>query len=180
MIEFIAALLTLLSAYYTVKEKVICWPLAIVSTLIYIYLLYVEKLYGQVFADTIIVFQCIYGWYYWDVTDTEPPTWLSINKMLRDLLISIILCFITIYFVIRYTNNPQPELDIITTYSALLANWYLAKKYINGFMIWIFTDLLLVYMFFNQHMYWSAGLYIILIEFARQGQFAWIKSLKTD
>lgn len=180
MIEFIAALLTLLSAYYTVKERVICWPLAIISTLIYIYLLYTEKLYGQIFADTIIVFQCIYGWYYWDKTDTEPPEWLPLNKMIRDLSLGCVLSFITVYFVTRYTNNPQPVLDITTTFMALLANWYLAKKYINGFITWVFTDLLLVYMFFNQHMYWSAGLYIILIEFARQGQFAWEKSLKTD
>jgi nicotinamide mononucleotide transporter len=110
----------------------------------------------------------------------EPPQILCVKKMIRDVSFATILWFITVYLVIRYTNNPQPMLDIATTYMALLANWYLAKKYINGFIIWIFTDILLAYMFFIQHMYWSMVLYIILIEFARQGQFAWEKSLKTD
>jgi len=180
MIEFIGALFTLLSAYYTVKEKVICWPLAIASTIIYIYLLYIEKLYGQVFVDILTLFQCAYGWYYWDKTDNKQPERLKPIKFVRDIFLLVLISSITIYYIRTYTNNPQPVSDITSTYLALLANWYLAKKFIDGFYVWVIADIILAYMFYYQHMYWSMGLFIILIGFALQGQFAWQKSLKTD
>jgi nicotinamide mononucleotide transporter len=180
MIEFIAALLTLVSAYYTVKGNILCWPTGIVSTILYIYLLLIEHLYGQIFADIVILAQSIYGWFYWDLTKEDVGHY--INKHDYFLHIAIV-CVLTVLFGLyfqRYTNNPQPFLDVFTTFLALLANWYLAKKIIQSFITWIITDIGLVLMFVWQHMYWSAGLYIILIGFALQGHIKWVKDLKTD
>ena len=176
--EILAVILTLLSAYYTVIGKVICWPLAIVSTVLYIYLLAVEKLYFQVIADTIILYQCVVGWYYWKGTEDEVGVFLAKKILIRDIILVIIGTLALIYPITKYTNDPQPALDIVTTLLALLANWYLAKKFIDGFLMWVVTDIFLIAMFFIQGMYWSGGLYIILIGFALQGHFKWKSNLE--
>ena len=177
-LELLAVILTLLCAYYTVKGNKICWLYGIASTSIYLYLLFMQHLYGQVFADTIILIQCFYGLYYWNATEDENLTLLQIPRTIRDVLAILLITPILAFLVHKYTNNPQPQLDILTTLLALLANWYLAKKYVNGYIIWILADFLFIAMFINQHMYWSAGLYIILIGFSINGIIIWIRNTK--
>ena len=176
--EVLAVILTLLSAYFTIKANKICWPLGIASTIIYIYLMLGQHLYGQVLANMIIVLQCVYGWYYWNTTQNEQCDVLRHDVWITHLLIICLISFITIPLLKKYTDNPQVELDVLSTLLALLANFYLARKFINGFMTWILADILLIIMFFNQSMYWSAGLYIILIGFSINGLFKWTKNLK--
>jgi len=177
--EIIAVILTLISAYYTVKVNVLCWPSAILATLIYIYLVFNEHLYGQVIADTIILGQCIYGWYYWKATQDESCILLNHNIWVRDLLIVCLIGFITVPLLKRYTDNPQAELDVLTTLLSMLGNWYLAKKYIHGFFTWIIADVLFIIMFLNQGMYWSAILFFILIGFSIKGATKWVKNMTT-
>jgi nicotinamide mononucleotide transporter len=176
MLEFIAVVLTLFCAYYTVKGNKVCWPFGIASTAIYLYLLYNEHLYGQVFADTIILIQCFYGWYYWDANEEDDMKLNDPRKTKRDLLILAGLSIVLIVLFKKFTNNPQPELDIITTLLSLLANWYLARKLINGYLLWVLADIFFIWMFIHQHMYWSAGLYFILISFSLLGFLKWIKN----
>jgi len=168
-LELLAVILTLSSAYYTVKGNKICWLLGIGSTAIYLYLVFKEHLYGQVISDIIILGQCFYGWFYWKATEDESLGMCDANQTKRDLILVCILTLIIEWFFKKYTNNPQPELDVLTTLLALLANWYLAKKYVNGYFVWIIADFCFIAMFYHQHMYWTVGLYIILIGFSIQG-----------
>jgi nicotinamide mononucleotide transporter len=177
--ELLAVILTLFSAYYTVKVNKLCWPFGIVSTLIYIYLMANQHLYCQIIADTIIIIQCIYGWYYWKKDEDNNSKILSHNTWITHLIIICLISWILVPIIKNNTNNPQAELDVISTLLALLANWYLAKKYVNGFMTWIIADVVLIIMFLSQHMYWSAGLYVILIGFSINGLIKWTKNLKT-
>lgn len=178
-LELLAVILTLSSAYFTVKGNKICWLLGIGSTAIYLYLVFKEHLYGQVISDTIILGQCFYGWFYWKANEDGNMTACSPTKFARDLvLIAISTAILTILFR-KFTNNPQPELDAGTTILALFANGYLAKKFINGYSVWISADILFIIMFFNQHMYWTVGLYVILIGFSIKGIIKWIRNTET-
>jgi nicotinamide mononucleotide transporter len=177
-LELLTAVLTLLSAYFTVKENPICWPLSIISTIIYIYLLFFDKLYGQVIANIIMVIQCIYGWFYWNVINDKPPIVIKTNVLIRDIIIMFLVGILFVFLFKNYSNNSQPELDIISSIIALYANWYLAKKYITGFILWIIVDLLLISMFLHNGMFWFVIMYVILIGFAIHGYFKWLNHAK--
>ena len=110
--EILAVILTLLSAYYTVIGKVVCWPLAIASTILYIYLLGVEKLYFQVIADTIILYQCVVGWYYWNGTEDEVGIFLPKKILIRDIILVVIGTLALIYPITKYTNAKSEYLTI--------------------------------------------------------------------
>lgn len=123
-------------------------------------------------------YQCIVGWTYWNKTEEATGIFLSRKYLIRDSLMSIILIIITIHLSVKYTDDSQSNLDVITTVLSLVANWYIAKRFIDGFIIWVIVDIISVMMFISQGMYWTSGLYLILIGFAIQGYLKWKNNLR--
>ena len=94
----------------------------------------------------------------------------------------MIVWFLTVSLLFIFTDktdNPQLLLDILTTLLSLLATWYLAKRNIYNWIVWIVADIFMVLMFLRQGMYWSMLLYILLTFLAFKGFKQWKKDLKT-
>ena len=64
-IEFIAALMGVISVFYAKKENVLVYPTGIISTALYVYLLSQWALYGDLIINIYYTLMSIYGWYMW-------------------------------------------------------------------------------------------------------------------
>ncbi len=64
-LEFLAAFLGVLSVYYAKKENILVYPVGIISTSIYVYLLSRWQLYGDLIINIYYTLMSIYGWYMW-------------------------------------------------------------------------------------------------------------------
>ena len=180
MIEIIAVIFTLLSVYLTIKIKIINWPVGIIGILGYAILFFQQHLYAQLVLQVIFILQSIYGWIYWQRDKYNKVIFIEPVKMIIHIIIIMILTPILSFFLKEYTNNPQPELDAVTTLLSLLATWYMAKKIIYNWLIWLLTDFFFVVMFMKQHMYWSVALYLFFIFLVIKGLIQWAKSITTD
>jgi nicotinamide mononucleotide transporter len=65
------------------------------------------------------------------------------------------------------------------TLISLLATYYLTKKYLESWMLWITVDVLSVLLLLGRELYISAILYFILLILATSGLLLWRKNLKT-
>ena len=65
VIETFAVFFGLLSVWYAKKEIIWLYPTGIVSIIIYIYLTFQHKLYGDMGIQVYYLIMSIYGWYFW-------------------------------------------------------------------------------------------------------------------
>lgn len=178
MIEIIAVLLTLWCVFLTIKVNIWCWPVGIASSIVYLYVFFVQHLYVGSLVEIIFILQGIYGWYYWN-QHREPPTF-KVGPL--DFIVHLIcaaLLSIGLTVLLLDTNNPQPFLDSFTTILALLAGWYLSIKNTWAWPAFLIGNIFFVLMFIKQGMWPSAGLYTFLSFLALKGLSQWSRNIKT-
>ncbi|HEB61617.1 MAG TPA: nicotinamide riboside transporter PnuC [Bacteroidetes bacterium] len=80
-LELIAALLGILSVWFSKKENILVFPTGLVSTLIYVYLLSQWNYYGDLIINIYYSIMSIYGWYMWSrVIDKTKNEHISISR----------------------------------------------------------------------------------------------------
>jgi len=90
MLELIAAVLGVISVFYAKKEDIKVYPTGVVSTALYIFLLYRWQLYGDLIINIYYTMMSIYGWYMWArVIDTYDSKIVISRLTIRDYVISL-------------------------------------------------------------------------------------------
>lgn len=181
ILQIIAVISTLLCVYLTTKENKLGWVMAIISAISLI-LVYIEnKFYGQIVLQTIFLGQAIYGWYSW-----SPNNNLQISKQHNIIVFSDILCVIGLSAYISNTIqtlnpdiNSRIYLDNMILAIGILGEYYLIKKYIQSWLLFMCYNIILMIMLFIEHVYLIAGLNIILCCISFTGYIRWRKILKT-
>src|SRR6476620_1569650 len=64
-VEAVAVVMTLVGIVLTIKEKISCWPVAIIGILAYLVVFLRARLYADSALQPIYVVQNVYGWWYW-------------------------------------------------------------------------------------------------------------------
>ena len=135
-LEIIATITGIISVALQAKEKVIAWPFAIVSVSILAYIFLFEKLYSDLGLHVIYIILNIYGWILWsqkkDTESVTPTKLLSQNGMVYSASTTIIGCGLLGYMMSTYTDADLPFFDAFTTSGSLVAQYLLAKKYLQN------------------------------------------------
>lgn len=178
--EILATILTLICVFLTVRSHILCWPFSMFASLTYMYVFVEQHIYFQAGLQVVFILQSIYGWVYWNknkVIRIPESSWI---KLIIHLTIILLLTIVLSVSLRNKTDNPQLVLDILTVLLSLLGTWYLAVKNVFGWLVWVIADAFFVIMFMNQQMYWSTGLYLILLGLAIKGLITWTKNITTD
>jgi nicotinamide mononucleotide transporter len=81
------------------------------------------------------------------------------------------------YLALQNSGSTLLMLDAITAAAGLLATWMQARKFIENWLIWIPTDIALTIMFFIEHLYVTAGLFLLYTIIAIFAYIKWNKEL---
>ena len=198
ILEVIATCLGILSVWYARKENILVYPTGIISTGIYAFLLFGWQLYGDMIINVYYFIMSIVGWYIWtrkvDATHFTPITQMNRKDSIQSVFI-FILAFIGILVIYKfkpYINhgfNTQyldhdyhytltDYLDAVTTGTAFVAMWLMAKKKIQHWIFWIATNILAIPLYFWFKKHGVTGIqYIIFLIFAVLGYKEWKQSL---
>ena len=180
IMEIIAVVFSLISIIQTIKQNRWCWVTGIIGICAYCFIFYDQKLYCEMLLQVIFIAQSIYGLVNWGETKEDlPVTSLSLNKYALYAGATALISFNILILLSSNIQSSQPELDVSTTMLSLLATWFLTKKYIDNWVIWILADFLFIIMFINQHLYLSGILYFIFLLLAIKGFKTWKKDLIT-
>ena len=84
VLEAIAVIFGLLSVWFAKKDNILVYPTGIISTLIFVYLLFNWGLLGDMMINAYYFIMSIYGWYIWtrkvDTTHFTPITKTSASE----------------------------------------------------------------------------------------------------
>ena len=181
--EILAVVFSLICVLLTIKENIWQWLFGIIGVLFYFIVFYQAKLYANMWLQIVFEVLQIYGWYQWlhggkdkgELEISRSPA--KVNLLL--LLIGLVgTASLTYYFKI-YTDNPMPLADTAATVLSLLAQWMLAKKYLENWLVWIAVNVITIIIGVARELYLTAGLYVLLFILAILGWNEWLKTYKT-
>ena len=180
-IEIVAVVMTLVGIALTIKEKISCWPVAIVGILAYFVVFIRARLYADVALQPIYVVQNLYGWWYWARGGERgqgqaPIVVLDWQSRFAWIAGTAVTSLIVGAGLARWTNAAAPYADAALSTTSLVANWLLARKVLENWWLWIAVNVGYVILFWKKHLLLSAGLYAVLLALATAGLIEWQRS----
>lgn len=181
-IELIAASLGALSVYLMTQQKPAAWPIGLVMVLLYIWIFYDARLYSEMLLQVIYVVLQIYGWWQW-LRGGEQQQGRSVSSltglgMSQGLIIGASITLALGFAMSHYTNANLPWLDAALTGFSLVAQYWMAKKRLECWLLWIVLDVIYVGMFITAGLYLTALLYMLFTALAVYGWLEWRYSLR--
>ncbi|MFV8464429.1 nicotinamide riboside transporter PnuC [Flavobacterium sp. LB1P62] len=190
VLEIIAVIFGLFSVWYAKKDNILVFPTGLVSTFIYVYLLWKWTLWGDMMINGYYFIMSIYGWYHWTRKkgDTvEFPISIISNYEKR---IAIIIFIFTVAFVVsvyhyfdKFTTW-YAYVDTFITGVFFIGMWLMAKRKIENWIFWIIGDVISIPLYFAKGFTFTSFQYVVFTIVAVYGYLEWKKTLdssrKTD
>lgn len=183
VLEVISVLFALLSVIYSKRENILVFPTGMIGTGIYVYILLVYGLLGDMLINAYYFIMSIVGWYVWtrkvDETHFIPITSTTSkeNKQSIILFIATVICVCAIYLYFDKFNNWTAYVDTLTTAIFFVGMWLMAKKKLENWVYWIVGNIITVPLYLYKGLIFSSLLYFVLTIIAIYGYIAWKKSL---
>jgi nicotinamide mononucleotide transporter len=179
-LEWVSTITQMASVWYARKNNVLVYPTGIIGVLIASYLYFNSKLYADGSLNIYYFLMSVYGWYNWvKKKDAEhytyPISWCTKSQLAFG--IGFFLFFWgVIYFVLaKFTDSNSPLLDSLVSSSAITAMWWMAKRKIENWLAWIFSNIVAIPLNFYKHYYLFTLMYILFLAMAWWGYIEWKK-----
>lgn len=181
ILEIIAVVFAVVSVLYSKKNNIKVYPTGIVSTLIFVYLLYKWELFGDMIINGYYFAMSIYGWYLWS-KPSEDREELKINRTnISDYKISTLIfifssIFVTlVYFFFEKFGVWWSYVDIFTTGLFFVGMYLLAKRKVEHWIFLIIGDIISVPLYYYKGYTITSMLYIAYTIIAVFGYLEWKK-----
>lgn len=181
VLETVAVLFGIVSVYLSVRENIWSWPTGIVNVTLYIFVFFQARLYADMALQIVYIAISVYGWYEW-LHGGRGRTELTVSRGTPRLaavltVLGVAAAALLGTLLSRYTNASLPYLDSTTTATSLIAQWMMAKKILENWIVWVAVDVVYVGMFLYKSLYLTAFLYAVFLVLATMGYMRWKKSL---
>jgi len=189
-VELIGVLFGLLSVYLATQAHILTWPTGIVNEAFAFILFFQIQLYPDMFLQVYFFVVNLYGWYNWrskspenKITSLALKTRLFLllgilaGTLLAGYLFSHIHELLPAYFPVRASF---PYIDSFIMVSSIVATVLLARKNIENWYIWIFVDVICVFLYLEKDVLFLSLEYLIFLGLASYGAYSWKKQLSHD
>ncbi|HCM33307.1 nicotinamide riboside transporter PnuC [Chryseobacterium sp.] len=199
MLEASGAIFGTLSVYFSIKKNIWVYPTGIISTLIYVYILFNFGLLGDCLINVYYSVMSAYGWILWAKNSEDhvhvEVTWATKKEWLYAVILFILsLVLVTaIYYYKPYIDNKFSMestslglyhldwanwMDIFTTSIFLVGMWFMAKQRIENWIFWIIGDFICMPMMIFKGLGITSVQYLVFTIMAILGYLSWKKSFK--
>ncbi len=185
-LELVGVLFGLISVWYAKKDNVLVFPTGIISTTIFIYLLWQWSLLGDMMINGYYTIMSVYGWHHW--TQKKNNQWvfpiarISTNeKQWATVIFVLTLLFVVLVydFFDKFTTW-HSYIDTFTTGLFFVGMWLMAKRKIEHWIFWIIGDIVSIPLYFSKGLTFTSLQYVIFTIIAFYGYFEWKKTLDSN
>ena len=181
-LELVAAGFGILSVFLSTRQLVWSWPTALVNVSLYGWYFFDQKLYALMTLQGFFAAVSIYGWYEWlrGGADHRP---LRVSRIPRPLALrmaafTVVAAGVLTWVLARFTEDPSPVVDGILAVVSLVAQWMMARKYLENWTVWIGVNCLSIPFFLLRAEYPTAVQYLAFLGLAVSGHVQWKASLR--
>ncbi len=182
-LELIGVLFGFLSVWFSKQDNILVFPTGIISTSIFVYILLVNDLLGDMMINAYYFAMSVYGWFIWTrkVDDAHfiPITIMTKKETQRAVLLFIasIIFVVAVYQFSSKWGEWYVYIDVLTTGIFFVGMWLMAKKKVENWIFWIVGDLISVPLYIFKGLLFTSFQYLIFTLIAFYGYKAWKKQI---
>lgn len=178
--EWIGFVFGIAGVILTVKENSWCFPIGLINVIVSLFLFFEQKLYSDAIQQVVYIVLLSYGWYKW--IKGEQANDLPVTKSNPGLIIQlgILIFLLTVLMGMlfkKYSDASLPYLDALATSMSFCAQWMIARKKLENWLIWIDVNCLYIGIYIYKHLWLYVILFFIYLLLAIKGYFEWKKKL---
>ncbi len=181
-LEVVAFALALGCVICNVLEIHWAWPLAIAASLLYAWLFFASRLYGDVAVQSFFVVSSIWGWYQWlfgrraDARGGVAP--LQITRLGRRRVFAVALLWLAAWpllgaLLAHFTDTDVPYFNAFPTAGSFIGQVLLALKFVENWPVWLIVNAVSVVLYGTKSLWLTALLYVIFGALAVSGWRRW-------
>ncbi|MEX0997982.1 MAG: nicotinamide riboside transporter PnuC [Flavobacteriaceae bacterium] len=181
ILEIVAVVFGLLSVWFAKKDNILVFPTGIISTLIFVYLLYQWELIGDMLINGYYFSMSVLGWYIWtrkvDQTHLTPITYSTKKEKIQSVIL-FIATLVFVYIVYQFFDKWNDWVAIVDTFTTAIffvGMWLMAKKKIEHWLYWIVGDIISVPLYLYKGYTFTSFQYLIFTIIAIYGYLEWRK-----
>ena len=178
ILEITAVVFGLLSVWYSKNNNILVFPTGMISTAIFIYLLFKWVLLGDMLINAYYFIMSIYGWFIWTRKENNIVTPITrVNSHEKKIgLIIFISTLVFVYLVYVYFDKwgtITSYIDNLTTAVFFVGMWLMAKRKIENWIFWIVADIISIPLYFYKGFTFTSLQYLIFTFIAIAGYYSW-------
>jgi nicotinamide mononucleotide transporter len=182
-LEIVAFLFGVFSVYLAKQNHILVYPTGIISTSIYVYLLWQWSLFGDMLVNGYYTILSILGWYWWmqkkgkkmefPIQHASRKEWVNYGLFFSITIVFIVLVYL---FFDKFTNW-YSYVDTFTTGLFMVAMLAMAKRKIEHWIFWIIGNVLSIPLYFLKGYTITSIQYLVFLILAIAGYIQWKKFL---
>lgn len=181
--EIVASLTGLLCVWLNAKENIWAYPIGIVNLTLFFIIFYQVNLYADATLQVIFFVLSIYGWVVW-LTKRNGQAVRPTRGMTKNETIGLFVGVIALtggwgYGLHILTDASIPYLDAFIASMSIFAQFFLSRKVLQNWLIWIAIDVLSIGMYIYKGLPLIAFTYFIFLLICIFGYISWKKEMKT-
>lgn len=196
ILEFVAMVFGIFSVYFSVKKNIWVYPTGIISTALYVFILFKFGLLGDMMINFYYTVMSVYGWILWAKNAEDhihvKVSWATKKEWIfaSFLFVLSLLLVTVVYYYKPYIDNRFSMsgvtlglyhldwanwLDVFTTAIFLVGMWLMAKRKIENWIFWIIGDLICIPMMIYKGLGITSVQYMVFTVMAIIGFLEWKK-----
>lgn len=186
VLEIVAVVFGFLSVWFSKQNNILVFPTGMISTAIFVYLLFKWELLGDMMINGYYFAMSVYGWYIWTrKVDSTYVTPISTTTQ-KEKQISIGIFITTLFFVfVIYKSFDKwigwvAYVDTLTTAIFFVGMWLMARRKIENWIFWIIGDIISVPLYLHKGFTFTSFQYLGFTIIAIYGYIAWKKYLNNN
>jgi nicotinamide mononucleotide transporter len=194
-LEIISSILSFFCILFAVKEKIWTFPIGMISTAMYFFVFFMQRVYSSMTLQIMFFAFNIYGLYKWthpgkkDVAKADNTLAVTVLKSQGRILVIAVIVILTVMlgYVMSNLHNWLPSffpeeakyvyLDTAILSASLVAQYLMAIKKLESWALWFLVDVVSAPFYFII-VGWATGiLYFVFIFTAVMGWIEWKKNV---
>ncbi|MDR3774438.1 MAG: nicotinamide riboside transporter PnuC [Terracidiphilus sp.] len=179
-LENVAAVITLVGIWLTTRRTLICWPVVLISDVLYLIVFHQENLKSDAYLQIFFIGFTLYSWWNWArgarVDGEVRVVPMHLKDWLAGLLVGALGSIVVGWWMTRI-GAALPHLDATLAVFSLVASWWEARKHTANWWLWIVVDTVYVGEYLYKGMWTTAALYAGFVALAILGLKNWKRAL---
>ena len=167
-----------------VRQNILCWAAALISTLLSLVLFFDARLYPETALQVFYAVMAVYGWYQWRhggraggrpdervAADLPVSVWPFSRHVLA--IGGTLALALALGTVLSRTSAAFPYLDSFTSVGAVITTYMVAKKVLENWVYWLVIDGITLYIYWQRSLYLYAALFVVYLVLVVVGFYRW-------
>jgi len=193
LVELVGTIFGLAAVWLAARSNILTWPLTLVNTVAFFVIFYQVHLYSDMLLQVYFFVVACYGWFYWRKSSVDGTSKnvkrLSRNGQIKVAVLALVLTglwgtlMLNIHKLLPSLFHEPASFPYINAFTAILsviANFLLARRYIENWLIWILVDAIVVVVYAINGVYLISLEYAILLVICIYGYRSWVREFFLD